>query len=240
MDPYYDEDGITIYHGDCREIIDKLDCDVIITDPPYGKNYYPTDVDVFDATLLSSWTNRFDTLMCFGWPENLVRLCVESSLIPDEWIVWHPTNGALRGFNRSGLRRESEHIAVFGEVEWSSLRASRGSLSRWIVKNRQQYGKALGDVVPEETKRESDVWTDASPNLGFHAHRRLHPNEKPLGILTRLVSVVDGCIIDPFMGSGTTLRAAKDLGRKAIGIEIEERYCEIAVERLAQGVLEFG
>jgi site-specific DNA-methyltransferase (adenine-specific) len=69
---------------------------------------------------------------------------------------------------------------------------------------------------------------------------REHPTEKPLELITTLMRAVPGdVILDPFMGSGTTLRAAKDLGRKAIGIEIEERYCEIAVQRLAQGVLSF-
>jgi DNA modification methylase len=85
--------------------------------------------------------------------------------------------------------------------------------------------------------RLGDVWTDAAPGLAFNSHRRLHPNEKPLDLMARLIQPTTGTILDPFMGSGTTLRAAKDLGRKAIGIEIEERYCEIAAERLAQEVL---
>lgn len=69
---------------------------------------------------------------------------------------------------------------------------------------------------------------------------RVHPNEKPLDMVSRFIRLTteEGqTVLDPFMGSGTTLRAAKDLGRKAIGIEIEEKYCEIAVKRLAQGVL---
>jgi site-specific DNA-methyltransferase (adenine-specific) len=70
---------------------------------------------------------------------------------------------------------------------------------------------------------------------------RCHPNLKPVGLMRRLLEKCPpGTILDPFMGSGTTLRAAKDLGRRAIGIEIEEKYCEIAVRRLAQGVLPFG
>jgi len=82
-----------------------------------------------------------------------------------------------------------------------------------------------------------DVWTDLSPNVGLLSKRRLHPNEKPISLMVKLLTAIGGTILDPFMGSGTTLRAAKDLGRKAIGIEIEERYCEIAAKRLAQEVL---
>ena len=80
---------------------------------------------------------------------------------------------------------------------------------------------------------------------GFHivtraSMGRTHPNEKPVSLMKHIVAKATvGTVLDPFMGSGTTLRAAKDLGRKAIGIEIEERYCEIAAKRMAQGVL-FG
>jgi DNA modification methylase len=69
--------------------------------------------------------------------------------------------------------------------------------------------------------------------------KREHPNEKPVGLMRWCVKKTEGLILDPFMGSGTTIRAAKDLGRKAIGIEIEERYCEIAARRLSQKVLTF-
>ena len=86
---------------------------------------------------------------------------------------------------------------------------------------------------------ETDCYAASTPRLGRDADATGHPYEKPLEVMTWIVGMVpaDLTVLDPFMGSGTTLRAAKDLGRKAIGIEINERYCEIAVERLRQAVL---
>ena len=85
---------------------------------------------------------------------------------------------------------------------------------------------------------ETTVWE--VPIIPTWEHRH-HKNEKPLRLMIRCLEWLPGStVLDPFMGSGTTLRAAKDLGRKAIGIEIEERYCEIAAKRLAQEVLNFA
>jgi site-specific DNA-methyltransferase (adenine-specific) len=86
-----------------------------------------------------------------------------------------------------------------------------------------------------------DVYRKSSPRLGRDAEANGHKYQKPLAVMRWILSRCPGpTILDPFMGSGTTLRAAKDLGRRAIGVEVEEKYCEIAVRRLAQGVLPFG
>lgn len=241
MTPYYDEDGITIYHGDYREVIPALTFNVVITDPPYGSGYYVSDTDEMTSTVLTSFHTQTKTLAMFGWPERLIQLCVEAHLVPTEWITWWPTNAALRGFHLQGLRREVECIAVFGNHDLASVRVER-PLSAWMnptwYAEDKNHGRIVGPIDP--TMRASDVWRDPSPGIGVHHHKRLHPNEKPLSLMIKLVTGLAqprDVICDPFMGSGTTLRAAKDLGHQAIGIEIEERYCEIAVQRLAQGVL---
>lgn len=243
-EPFYDADGITIYHGDCRDLLPvTTTADAVITDPPYGTDYYPTDTGVMDAELLQSLFDVAPIVAIFGWPERLCQMVRDADRNPNEWITWWPTNGALRGFNLHGLWRESEHIAVWGEApRWTELRKSRNTESQRMAIARQHYGDAprLNGSPHPDGARLGDVWRDPSPGMSFNAHLRKHPNEKPIGVMSRLI---DACtnpgemVIDPFMGSGTTLRAAKDLGRRAIGIEIEENYCKVAVDRLAQGVL---
>lgn len=245
-EPYYADDWCTIYHGDCREAgLAALEADVVITDPPYGTGLYTTDTAAFAGFLLGSWVERFRSVAVFGYPEILVQWCVDGAVVPSEWVTWWPTNAACRGVNFHGLRRESECVGVFGECsglyELRQLRTSVSSAR--LVAASYSADKDRGDSHGDPgTRRFGDVWTDAAPGLAFNSSARLHPNEKSLAVLSRLVEALTGpgeTVLDPFMGSGTTLRAAK-LGRKAIGVEIEERFCEIAAKRLAQEVLDFG
>lgn len=241
--PYYEEAGITIYHGDCRDV--SVDFGAVVTDPPYGQGHYATDTAVLDAAMLTAWID-LGPVAVFGWPERLVGLCVAAGVTPDEWITWWPTNGAIRGTNYAGLWRESECIAWFGVGRWGELRQPRGESSARIVAvdYTSERVTARGSSNGQAGSRKSgDVWREAAPGLGFQSHLRLHPNEKPVALLRRLVTALPddaGVVLDPFMGSGTTLRAAKDLGRHAIGIEIDEHYCEIAATRLNQEVLDLG
>lgn len=238
--PYYSEDGITIYCGDCREIMPELEANVTVTDPPYGMGHYATDLAAFTPDMLANWKMP---LAIFGYPERLVGLCVAAARVPDEWVTWWPTNAAIKAFNLSGLLKEAECVAIFGPSRFEQLRQARTVSSRRVLDRVQGWERSSARLEFQgepSTRRMGDVWTDAAPGLAFQAHLRQHPNEKPLGVMLRLVegmAALDATVLDPFMGSGTTLVAAKQLGRKAIGIEIEERYCEVAVQRLAQGVL---
>jgi site-specific DNA-methyltransferase (adenine-specific) len=218
MKPYYQDDAVTIYHGDCREVDAWLTADVLVTDPPYGiawkRSANPArlsrphdgiandeDTSARDA-VLDAWGNK--PAVVFGSfyappPHNIRQV-----------LVWRKgdTQGVVG--STTGFRRDAEPVFLVGEwptrtCAWSSVLASqRGS------------------------------WNDELAATG-------HPHTKPIDLMRTLVTrTPTGVIADPFMGSGSTLRAAKDVGRKAIGVELDERYCEIAAKRMAQEVLDFG
>ena len=209
--PYYEHDGITIYHADCRDILPELpNVDLVLTDPPYGVG---EPYGFFDDT-----PERVQQLvasvipMCIQKSKRVVLTCgtrQQHFYPPPTWVLcW--LNKAGAGMNPWGFTCW-QPILVYGKDPY--LERSLGSRP---------------DVIEH---------SETTVKLG-------HPCGKPEQFWKKLLlrgSVVESdTILDPFMGSGTTLRAAKDLRRKAIGIEIEERYCEIAAKRLGQEVLEFG
>lgn len=207
MTPYYDHGGITIYHGDCREIAPTLGTDfAVVSDPPYGISF-DTDYRRFTSggTLhapVAGDTEAFDPTPWMGYRGGAVLWganCYPERLRIGSWLVWDKRfkNGAA--------------FLADAEVAWMS--------------------KGHGVYLYAETSQ------------GFVRSESVeHPTQKPVGLMRWCIAKVggDGTILDPFMGSGTTLRAAKDLGRKAIGIELEERYCEIAARRLEQEVLDLN
>ena len=210
IEPYYDDGkGIVIYHGDCREIMPQLPkVDLVLTDPPYGMDY--------QSNRRVDW-QRFDKI------QNDAELPL--------WIFELKPSVALMVWCRWDNLKEIPQPKSF--IVWDKGNHSMGDLQHEF--GRQWEGIAF---YPGEhhsfVKRPADVirFNRMSPS------NLVHPNEKPVGvILPLLLCHPEGLILDPFMGSGTTLRAAKDLGRHAIGIELEEKYCEIAAKRLAQEVL---
>lgn len=213
MKPYYDHGGITIYHGDCREILPTLPKEyLVLTDPPYGINYRKSnsgrgrwhrrnqqpiigDETKFDPSLLIT----FSEVIC--WGANHYCHCLPQY---GRWLVWDKLSGL----------DEFDSFSDF-EIAWHSKDGpERIFHCRW-----------KGICRTEDQKRDP----------------KWHPSEKPVSLMRWCINqssvVDDGLIVDPYMGSGTTLRAAKDLGRKSIGIEIEECYCDIAARRLSQEVL---
>jgi site-specific DNA-methyltransferase (adenine-specific) len=194
MRSYYDEGGIVIYHGDCREILPSINSDVMLSDPPYPNNggHFDSSVQVA-RDVLCAFRGRHALIF---WNE-LERPPVPLPLVAVH--VWHRTNvngrpyEPIYQFDASGIKKRSE------------------------------------------VKRAAAVFRGVGPGCSEYLG---HPTQKNSHVMAWLVAKTKGVILDPFMGSGTTLQAASELGRRAIGIEIEERYCEIAAKRLSQGVLQ--
>ena len=213
MSIYYQDDKVTLHHGDCLDVTDWLDADVLVTDPPYGMAYVsnasksgPSDPIAGDADpkvrdrALDLWGDR--PALAFGtWraerPAGTRQLIVwdkgESPGMGDLKIPWGPAH---------------EEVYVIG-----------AGFS----------GKRRPNVYRVPTLSPSDP------------RRPDHPTPKPIALMEQLISYCPpGVIADPFAGSGATLVAASNLGRRAIGVELEERYCEVIAKRPSQGVLDFG
>ena len=211
MIPYYTDDYCTIYHGDCREILPSLPkVDLVLTDPPYG---------------IAHPTNYKERKRCG------VTACRDYPPVHDDNKRFDPT----------------PWLAVAPCIFWGGnyFASSLPDVSGWLV-----WDKERPDDLDQATCELA--WTNIIKGVRrfkwlWHGCMRAdsdaleHPTQKPVALMSWCLSLRwtkdMATILDPFMGSGTTLRAAKDLQRKAIGIEIEERYCEIAARRLAQEVL---
>ena len=211
---YYQDKWVTIYHGDCREILPQLDVKVglILTDPPYGINYSNVELnrpssrnfekmkgDQGDLDL--SFLLKMPGLKIVFGANNFVHLLPHSG----RWICWdkrtHESVDGVLGspFELAWIDKKSGYNKIYRVLHGGFINADGG--------------------------------------------KRIHPTQKPTELFCRIIldyTKENDLILDPFLGSGTTLVCAKKLGRKAIGIEIEEKFCEIAARRCMQSVFELG
>jgi DNA modification methylase len=216
--PYFERAGITIYHGDCRDVLPHLgSVDAVVTDPPYGIDFnygtYDDDPESY-ADLMHQWIE--DATRVAGDGPFFVWQAMSTC---ERWHEWFPAG-------------------------WRVFAACKGFVQYRPIAVQYAFDPVIfwGDVPRQKDanvfRRDWHVQTLAP--FGSNRPARVHPCARPLEqvrYVVEIASLPGQTVIDPFMGSGTTLRAAMDLGRRAIGIEIEERYCEIAARRLQQTVL---
>ncbi len=213
LKPYYQDGAVTIYHGDCREIVPTLGrFDLLLTDPPYG---IKRDCGMGGGKSVAGLCPRSPRRYAGGWDSDRAQDAVSIAVgAADICIVW-------------GGNYYTDTLAM---------------MPKWLVWDKEQTMPSYSDAEL--------AWTTI-PGVAVKMLRysgngllavekdRVHPTQKPLALMRWCISLAGDVqtILDPFAGSGTTGRAAKDLGRKAVLIEREEKYCEIAARRMAQEVL---
>jgi hypothetical protein len=193
MTPYYEHGGITIYHGDCREILPDVwfGVDLLLTDPPFPD--YHVERFHYSSDLLTSLT-----------------------LLPCRQFVFWSTRVDFP------LSWEARHV-------WDKRKGGAGSAYEFVYERNGSAEQWVWPFVSIQNPVRAQFSRDDFTG---------HPSQKPWRLLAKIMSITKArTVLDPFMGSGSTLVAAKQCGRDAIGIEIEERYCEIAAKRLSQEVL---
>lgn len=205
---YYEDEWVTLYHGDCLELADVwTGADVLVTDPPYGMSLRSgRNGELGDLAIANDDTTDTREAMLRLWGE-------KSALVFGRWSVPHP--------------ERAKQVLIWEK----SLLFGMGDLQiPWKPNTEEIY--VCGSWPKRAVGRGSSVLQFDGPALSKQAGRA-HPTEKPLGLMEHLIErCPPGVIADPFAGSGSTLIAARNLGRKAVGVELEEKYCEVIAKRL--------
>ena len=224
MKPYYEYGGITIYHADCREILSSLEYDCVLSDPPWGTDT-ACDASRFSRKASSYWSaSNNDTVR----PHK--EIVGDKEEFDPRLFINKPC--ALWGANH--FTRHLPHSG--GWLIWDKRKsAEQAAENGWPLGEAElAWTNLLG-----ATRVFRNLWMGLlrSSEQGVF----LHPTQKPVALMEWCIQFFPkGILLDPFAGSGSTLQAAKNSGRNAVGIEIEERYCEIAAKRLSQEVFEFS
>lgn len=244
--PYYDSEGVTLYHGDCHEILKSLQSvDIVVTSPPY--NTLPTNgkasgLHAERKTGRNLWTERAatgyeeygkDELGYQLWLEAVMMRCSEIA----KGVVWMNHKTRYRDGIAVHPLNFMRGLALTHEIIWDRGISMALNAKRYAPSHEYIFGFGRAHYWNDDLNTEMSVWR-IPPCVNRNADG--HPCPFPESLVSPLIQSScppDGVVLDPFAGSGTTLRVAKDLGRRAIGIEKDKRYCEMIVRRMAQSVL---
>lgn len=243
--PYHDDKGgRLIYHGDCRELLPLIEpgsVDLVVTSPPYNtlpSSHAPSGLHAERKSGVNQWIKKAAEGYADSMPEDeyqswlleILEMCRRACA----GMLW--VNHKIR--YRDGFAIHPARMfpwPIYSEVIWDRGGSLALNCKRYAPSTEHLIGFDRPKQWNDEQNRLMSVWR-IPPDTNDNAH----PCSYPIAIASRPIESATSegeTILDPFAGSGTTLRAAKDLGRCCIGIEIEERYCEIAKRRLSQEVL---
>lgn len=244
--PYYSDATVTLYHGDCREVLPALglEPDLVIADPPYGETSLEWDrwPDGWPGVV----ADHASSMWCFG----SMRMFLDRRAEFEAWnlsqdVVWRKQNGT--GFAADRFRRVHEHVTHWYRGGWNLVyhQTPRDQVGirepNRTVAQGKGHARHLGKI-------DKGAWVDDGTRLmrsvidapNMWRRGAIHPTQKPVEILEPLINygcLPGGTVLDPFAGSGSTLMAARMTGRRAVGIEGREAYCEAIANRLQQDVL---
>ena len=221
--PYYQDDYVTLYHGDClTEHREWLDADVLVTDPPYGVAIAQNSMSVSNGVQ----SKKLRKPNAVAGDENTEAR--DAAL-----AAWGSRPAIVFGTWRAPRPAKAKHRLI-----WHKANTHPGiSGAPWFPADEEIYVLGRGFVGAAER----NVYTTNELRSGKDGLAALtgHPTPKPIGLMEALIrKCPNGVIADPFAGSGSTLLAAKNLGRKVIGVELEEKYCEAIAKRCSQELLE--
>jgi site-specific DNA-methyltransferase (adenine-specific) len=255
--PYYEDGACTIYHGEACAVLSELpeaSCDVLLTDPPYSSGgMFRSDRTIDPASKYRGWSQNADGSSrpptaeygSFGGDSRDQR----------SFLVW------VSAWSFAAMRATRPGGSAFLFTDWRQLPTATDAvqLGGWTWRGLVVWDKGVGRPMQGRFRNHLEyvVWATNGAHSGrdgeypstllqvptVSSREREHVTQKPVELLRELLRVVPGdvlTVLDPFMGSGSSLVAAKYAGHKAIGIEVDERYCEIAARRLGQEVFDLG
>lgn len=219
MSLYYQDDYVTLYHGDCLEQTQWLDADVLVTDPPYGVAWKGITTGVnkgyekHSAGIAGDHSPQVRDAALKAWGDKPAIVFGSWKIDRPEGtqhrLIWHKAGQAPGPLNAPFMTQDEE-IYILGK----GFRASSPPM-RSVIRTDEHRGIEVGKIG--------------------------HPTPKPIKLMELLIDrCPEGLIADSFAGSGATLVAAKNLGRKVIGVELEEKYCELIAKRLSQDTFDFS
>ena len=231
--PFYQDEAVTIFLGDCREVLPELAiaCTAVLTDPPYGTEALGGG---YGRRQLADPAGRYGHRIENDHDLSSLAIALPSIVASVESGGWVITFAAPRRRWEAESLLVAAGLSLHGEIVWDKGAPGLGYTIRY------SHESAIVSFRGDRRPVERPLLSIQRVPQEQRAMNGRHPHEKPVALMANLVdfsSAAGGLILDPFAGSGSTLRAAKDLGRRAIGIEIEERYCEIAAKRMAQRTL---
>lgn len=248
MSIYYQDEHVTLYHGKCESIMPTLDpVDVIITDPPYSAHVHGSarrrNIEHRDRGARYGADTRRNVDLGFDHlsPELRIQCAEQFARLAKRWTLVfsdvesdHLWRSDLEQFGLDYVRTGA-WIKIGSTPQFSGDRPATGFEAVTIAhpKGRKRWSGGGGHAV----------WTHPIVLDRGRNGARLHTTQKPLGLMAQLIGLFSDegeTVLDPFAGSGTTLVAARQSGRRSIGIEQDEAYCEVIAKRLEQGVLDFG